>query len=435
VLGGRRRSTSSRSKPCAGTTPGLLVIKNHGLAQSSISPFSCRLILDRLLRYKVGSGRNQEVPDVPQKFEVCATLIHDRFLFAHLSDLHVALRTPAPMRALFNKRLLGFLSWRMHRRRRYRPEILDVLRTDLDRVRPDHVVITGDLTTLALPAEFEEAARQLYAFGGPERVSLVPGNHDAYVPLRWASSWAAWADYMSSEAAASPPRVPTDFTDFPWVRRRSFVAFIGLSSAVPTRPFLAQGWLGAAQLGRLEHLLTRLAQEGFFRVVLVHHSPIDGTTDRRKRLMDAAELRSVICRAGAELILHGHDHRAGVAMIPGPTGPGRGGLGCDSSVPVLSVASATAAPRPGEPDRGAQYYLIEIANGERDWQISLTSHRYDAGAQAFLRGPVQRFEIGRAAGQWPGGVNRAPALDLSSGALPHSRSCQESAAPVFMENG
>jgi 3',5'-cyclic AMP phosphodiesterase CpdA len=355
-------------------------------------------------------------------------LIHDRFLFAHLSDLHVALHTPVLMRTLFNKRLLGFLSWRAHRRRRYQPEILDVLRADLDQVRPDHVVITGDLTTLALPVEFEEAARQLYALGGPERVSLVPGNHDAYVALPWASSWAPWADYMSSDATGFRPRAPTDFADFPWVRRRSFVAFIGLSSAVPTKPFLAQGRLGAAQLGRLEHQLNRLAQEGLFRVILVHHSPIEGTTGRRKRLTDAAELRGVVRRAGAELILHGHEHRAGVGMIPGPTVPGRSGPGCDRAVPVLGVASATAAPRLGEADRKAQYYLIEITNSEGGWQVLVTSSRYDARAKAFLREPVRRFEMGRAIDQPPVTINRAPSLNSSLQALPRQRPSPETAS-------
>lgn len=367
-------------------------------------------------------------------------MIQDRFLFAHLSDLHVALHTPVPMRALFNKRLFGFLSWRAHRRRRYRPEILEVLRADLDRVRPDHVVITGDLTTLALPVEFEEAARQLHAFGGPQRVSVVPGNHDAYVPLPWVRSWAAWADYMASEAIGCRPRASTDFTHFPWVRRRSFVAFIGLSSAVPTKPFLAQGRLGAAQLGRLEHQLTRLAQEGLFRVILVHHSPIEGTSDGRKRLTDAAEFRAVVRRAGAELILHGHEHRAGMAMIPGPAipgpaTPGRAGLGSDGAVPVLGVASATAAPRPGEPNRRAQYYLIEIANGEGNWQVSLTSSRYDAGAKAFLREPVRRFDIVRPTGRWRGGVNSAPALNSSSRVPPRQEPSEETATPVSTENG
>lgn len=352
-------------------------------------------------------------------------MIHDRFLFAHLSDLHVALRTTPPIRALLNKRLLGFLAWRMHRRHRYRPEILDLLRADLDRVRPDHVVITGDLTTLALPVEFEETERQLYAFGGPERVSLVPGNHDAYVPLRWAHSWAAWADYMSTEAAGSRPRAPTDFTDFPWVRRRSFVAFIGLSSAVPTKSFLAQGKLGATQLSRLEHELTRLAQEGLFRVILVHHSPIDETIRRRKRLTDAAELRAVVRRAGAELILHGHDHHARAATVSGPNG----------AVPVLGVAPAAAMPRPGDANSGAQYHVLEIANGEKDWKVSLTAHRYDAAAHAFLRGTERCFQIGRATGPWPGGVDSAPALDSSCRTPAPQASRQETSASALTENG
>lgn len=352
-------------------------------------------------------------------------MIHGRFSFAHLSDLHVALHTPPPIRGLLNKRLLGFLAWRMHRRHRYRPEILDRLRTDLAQLKPDHVVITGDLTTLALPIEFKEAERQLYAFGGPSQVSLVPGNHDAYVPLQWGRSWAAWAEYMSSESAGSPPQAPTDFTDFPWVRRRSFVAFIGLSSAVPTRLFLAQGRLGAAQLDRLEHQLTRLAKEGLFRVILVHHSPIDETGRRRKRLTDAAELRAVIRRAGAELILHGHDHHSRTATVSGPNGP----------VPVLGVAPAAAMPRAGKADSGAQYHMLKVIDGEKDWEVSLVAHHYDAASHAFVGGSVRSFRIGRGFGGLPRGGAAAAAIPGPSCGTPAPQmSCQGTSAAVVTEN-
>ena len=66
---------------------------------------------------------------------ICAILIRRSFSLAHLSDLHVALASLPAARTLLNKRLLGVASWWAHRRRAFRPEILDALLDDLiDRV-------------------------------------------------------------------------------------------------------------------------------------------------------------------------------------------------------------------------------------------------------------------------------------------------------------
>ena len=46
---------------------------------------------------------------------------------------------------------------------------------------------------------------------------------------------------------------------FPFVRRRGPLALIGLSTAVPTPPFMATGRLGEAQLARLGETLVALA--------------------------------------------------------------------------------------------------------------------------------------------------------------------------------
>ena len=55
----------------------------------------------------------------------------------------------------------------------------------VERVRSipaDHLLITGDLTTTALPAEFQDARDALGPTCSidPSRVSVIPGNHDRY---------------------------------------------------------------------------------------------------------------------------------------------------------------------------------------------------------------------------------------------------------------
>ena len=66
--------------------------------------------------------------------------------------------------ALRSKRVLGWLSWQVRRRRRYRPAVLEALLTDLAQTAPDQLAITGDLTQIALASELREAAGWLTRF-------------------------------------------------------------------------------------------------------------------------------------------------------------------------------------------------------------------------------------------------------------------------------
>ena len=246
------------------------------------------------------------------------------FKLAHISDPHLGPLPAIRVAELMNKRFFGWLSWVRRRRDLHRPEVLAALAADLEGLAADHLVVTGDLTNIALPEEFVQVGRWLESLGTPEAVTVIPGNHDAYVAVPWESSLAKWSAFMACEEAATRASGPEAF---PFVRHRGPAAIIGLSSAQPTPLFCAHGTLGAAQLERLGVLLRRLGEAGRFRIVLLHHPPSPGKVSWRKRLVDAAAFRQVIAEVGAELVLHGHDHTFGSETLPGPGGP----------VPVVGV--------------------------------------------------------------------------------------------------
>ena len=103
------------------------------------------------------------------------------FTLAHLSDPHLA-PLPAPrLRELAGKRALGYLNWTRNAHKIHRREVLDALVADMRAQRPDHIAVTGDLVNIALEAEFAPARAWLESVGTPEHVTVVPGNHDAYV--------------------------------------------------------------------------------------------------------------------------------------------------------------------------------------------------------------------------------------------------------------
>ena len=69
-------------------------------------------------------------------------------------------------------------------------------------VRLDHIAVTGDLTHIGLPHEFRQAAAWLERLGAPERITVVPGNHDAYVREAWRDTFAQWSAYMRGDDAS-----------------------------------------------------------------------------------------------------------------------------------------------------------------------------------------------------------------------------------------
>jgi 3',5'-cyclic AMP phosphodiesterase CpdA len=92
------------------------------------------------------------------------------FRIAHVSDLHVLSHTGAHWRAmLFNKRIIGYANLVLRRGRVHRCEyLLTVL--EAASKSADHVVITGDITNLALESEYEEA-RSLLSQRSPNAAS------------------------------------------------------------------------------------------------------------------------------------------------------------------------------------------------------------------------------------------------------------------------
>ena len=360
-------------------------------------------------------------------------------MLAHLSDPHLAPLPRPRLAELASKRLSGYLNWLRKRRAIHRSDALAAIMRDLAEERADHVAVTGDLVNIALPAEFEHARRWLEALGPPSDVSLVPGNHDAYVSGAGALREHLWAPYMAGDAeagtanswgddrpgdgSAPSPRLrgegrgegaypragaseahtrgrlamqsPTAQTrsqapspgaqeradlsphagrgtpireetgephgsstergegaTFPYLRIRGPVALIGVSTAVPTPPFLATGRLGAPQIARMAALLAGAAAQ--FRVVLIHHPPHVVPRSHLKRLVDAAAFREAIAAAGAELVIHGHDHVRSLAWIDGPRG----------RVPVIGVPAASAAFGTDHDAAGYNLYRIDGRRGE-----------------------------------------------------------------------
>ena len=279
------------------------------------------------------------------------------FKLAHLSDPHLPPLPKARLSELAGKRALGYLNWTRNRRKYYRREVLDALVSDMRAQAPNHIAVTGDLVNLALEAEFAPARQWLASVGEPHLVTAIPGNHDAYVRRTQHRFVEAFGDYLAGDEASGN-------SAFPFVRRRGPIALIGLSSAVPTAPFMATGTLGAAQIEALERVLTTLSTEEAFRVLLVHH-PLRSDS-RPKRLTDAGRLLALLKQHGVELILHGHDHIHSTMWFEGP----------DRKIPSIGVPAASALARGRHP--AAAYNLYAIERDGNAWRCEQISRGIDS---------------------------------------------------------
>lgn len=170
------------------------------------------------------------------------------------------------------------------------------LRRLVERLEPQLVVASGDLSHRGRRDQLERAAAFLRSLGPP--VLAVPGNHDMpYTPARLVRPWAEFERiWETTEPVASLPGLHV----------------VGLNSASPFRR--QGGGLGGARLGRGVARLAE-AEPGAFRVVVLHHHLVGAPwralnkrpVARRKAVLEA------LAAAGAELIVGGHIHQATVS--------------------------------------------------------------------------------------------------------------------------
>ncbi len=267
------------------------------------------------------------------------------FRLAHLTDPHVGPLPRPQLRQLLNKRLTGWFNWHRSRQGNHDMELLAELVADLHAQQPDHIACTGDVANIGLPEEWPTARVFMDGLGSPDDVSFVPGNHDAYVPGSLEGLLGEIGPFTRGDDGAEQ--------SFPFVRRRGPVTLVGLSSAIPTLPFVATGRLGRRQCQEAEQILRDLARDcDCFRIVLIHHPPHVGGAKEGRNLTDAPRFEALIRRVGAELVLHGHNHVGSLASLKGPRGP----------VPVVGAPSASA--RGGTLSHKAGYHLFTVGRDE-----------------------------------------------------------------------
>ncbi len=247
------------------------------------------------------------------------------------------------------------------------------LRVGPDRLRPDLVVVSGDLAEWGRATEFRNAREFLEKLAvhlevGHDRFVLAPGNHD----LNRASCEAYFKECEADEAEPAAPYWPkwkhfhaafqTFYRDFPQIQfapelpwtlyevtdRKLVVAALNSTMAETHREGTHYGWVGERQVRWFEEQLRRYRDRGWFRLGVVHHNVQRGATDDDENLRDADLLAQ---RLGPllNLVLHGHTHQSGLFWLPAA-----------SPVPALSTGSAALNQQALPPEVPNQYQWLRL---------------------------------------------------------------------------
>jgi len=241
------------------------------------------------------------------------------------------------------------------------PAIARVMLDDIHAQNIDHIALSGDLTNIGMPAEHRQSLAWLKLAGTPEKVSAIPGNHDIYCRLWFDQGTKRWAEYMSStENTNSGENIPVE--PFPFVRRWGDIALIGVNSAIPTRTGSAIGFVGDTQRKRLECVLKTLGAHNVCRIVMIHHPPLPEQAPSSRALRDADALEDLLMNAGAELVIHGHNHKN---MLEYRAWNGH-------AMPVVGVPSFSAASDTSEP---AAYNIYTFTPAGSRYSVDLTQRR------------------------------------------------------------
>jgi 3',5'-cyclic AMP phosphodiesterase CpdA len=235
----------------------------------------------------------------------------------------------------------------------------------IERVDPELVVASGDLTHRARRSEHERAAAFLKQLGRP--LLVVPGNHDIPWTLKRLTS--PFAEFERQWQTLEP------------VYGSDRLLAVGVNSVRPWRH--QSGGVRASQLRRAAELLAQ-ASDGALRVVVLHHHLIGAPwRSRKKPVSRRSHVLARLVDAGAELILAGHIHQAAVSErheFEVETGGLRG--------VTVSVAPGLGQPRPNRRGEARGLHVYEAAEGtltvqtyvwrDEDWGLT--------GVRTFPRG-------------------------------------------------
>jgi 3',5'-cyclic AMP phosphodiesterase CpdA len=193
---------------------------------------------------------------------------------------------------------------------------VEALERMLPDLRPDVVVIAGDVGQRARHGEFQRARAFVNLARETARVFIMPGNHDVQwwrrplLPIGKDTIYGKYRRYFGDDL--------TPTLELPGAVVASALTSHGLSlaSISSLRDFAVKGHLPRREIERVRDLFSR-ASPDLARILVVHHNVLRGDISERVGLARWRTAQRRIVESGADVVLCGHDHQEGADVLDG----------------------------------------------------------------------------------------------------------------------
>ncbi len=225
----------------------------------------------------------------------------DIYRIVHLTDAHVSGLTPAIIPKCFNKRIIGVANIILRRQHQYSQEIFKTACWDICQQEADHLVFSGDLTSIGTREEMEKARKifqPLKQKFGPH-ISMVQGNHDLYVKECVKQNWLE--RYFNLDNSSQVKVL------------NSHLALVTINSALPTSWLKSTGQVSDQQRGLVKNLLIANRELTGKKLIVVSHFHLEDPPDGQAHLFphhleNRQQMIKFLFDAKVDYYLHGHLH-------------------------------------------------------------------------------------------------------------------------------
>jgi 3',5'-cyclic AMP phosphodiesterase CpdA len=248
-------------------------------------------------------------------------------------------------------------------------EALERMIADL---RPDAVVIGGDLSQRARHGEFQRARAFANLAAATAPVFVIPGNHDVqwwrrpFLPFSKDAVYEKYRSYFGADLT------PTLTIPGGAIIASALTAHgVAWGSLTPRlRDIAVKGHLPRKEIERVQRVFAG-ADAGLPRILVVHHNVLRGELSQRMGLARWRTAQRRIVAAGTDVVLCGHDHQEGAEML-------------DGKVAVSTAGTLSTRARGGRP---VSFNFVTIDPAA----VQVTFFRWDAAKRRFQPSDTAAF--------------------------------------------
>ena len=248
---------------------------------------------------------------------------------------------------------------------------VEALEAQLPGLRPDAIVLSGDVSQRARHGEFQMARFFRDRVGKTAPVLTIPGNHDVQW---WASPFGIRGTdplYRKYRRYFGPDLAP--HFEIPGAYLTGALTSYGVAAGSMTwnlNDMAVKGHLPDSEVDRVSRYFASAPPEAV-RVLVVHHNVLRGDISRRMGLARWRQAHQRLRATGADLILCGHDHQESSGQI-------------DGSVVVSTTGTLTSRTRGQRP---SAYNVITVDPES----ITVQHYRWDEGNLSFTPSDQSRY--------------------------------------------